>query len=70
MAPLTLDELVNHPEFPKTTWDLKPTQKGKVSVAKGRGGPFNVSYEVHGTGPVHIIVCIYYHVYESHYYTT
>ncbi|KAI9816458.1 MAG: hypothetical protein M1827_001590 [Pycnora praestabilis] len=54
-APLTAAELVQHPEFEHVTWDLKPAQKGKVEVAKGRGGPFDIAYEVHGTGPLHLV---------------
>jgi len=52
---LTADELQQHPEFPYVTWDLTPTKRGKVAVAEGRGGPINISYEVHGHGPIHIV---------------
>ncbi|KAA6407085.1 MAG: hypothetical protein FRX48_09151 [Lasallia pustulata] len=55
MAPLTAAEIVQHPEFEHVTWDLKPSKKGKVAVANGRGGPINISYEVHGEGPKHIV---------------
>jgi hypothetical protein len=54
--PLTAAEVVEHPEFKHTIWDLKPSKKGKVSVARGRGGPFNIAYEIHGEGPVHLLV--------------
>lgn len=54
---LTAAEIVDHPAFSQNViWDLKPTVKAKCPVAKGRGGPFNLMYEIHGTGPVHIIV--------------
>jgi hypothetical protein len=49
-------ELEAHPEFPYLTWPLEPSQKGKLPVAKGRGGPLNISYEVHGHGPRKMIV--------------
>ncbi|KAI5202735.1 alpha/beta-hydrolase [Aureobasidium subglaciale] len=48
--PLTAAELQVHPEFPHITWDLKPQAKGKLSVAKGRGGPLDIAWEVHGEG--------------------
>lgn len=57
MAPLTAAEVMKHPEFPKVIWDLKPAESGEVSVAKGRGGPFDISYEVHGTGEICLVVC-------------
>jgi hypothetical protein len=55
--PMTAEEVQAHPEFPHVIWDLKPTSKGKVRVAKGRGGPFDIAYEVHGHGPIHMVVC-------------
>ncbi|CAD0014355.1 unnamed protein product, partial [Aureobasidium pullulans] len=48
--PLSAAEVQAHPEFPYTTWDLKPQSKGKLSVAKGRGGPLDIAWEVHGEG--------------------
>lgn len=53
---LTAVEIVKHPAYQGVRWDLKPTEKGRCSVAKGRGGPFDLAYEIHGDGPVHIIV--------------
>lgn len=57
--PLTAAEVEAHPEFPHVTWRLEPAQKGKVPVAAGRGGPLDIAYEVHGHGPVHIVVSAY-----------
>ena len=54
--PLTAAEIIEHPAFEHVIRDLRPTKKGKVSVAKGRGGPFNIAYEVHGFGSNHIVV--------------
>ncbi|KEQ64754.1 alpha/beta-hydrolase [Aureobasidium melanogenum CBS 110374] len=48
--PLSAAEIQNHPEFPYITWDLKPKSKGKLSVAKNRGGPLDIAWEVHGEG--------------------
>lgn len=56
MAPLTAEELLKHPEYNFTIWDLKPESKGKVAVAKDRGGPINIAYEVHGHGDRHLVV--------------
>jgi pimeloyl-ACP methyl ester carboxylesterase len=49
-------DIVKHPGFKNVTWALEPTAKGKVAVAKGRGGPFNIAYEIHGKGPIHLVV--------------
>jgi hypothetical protein len=56
MAPMTVEELQQHPEFNHTIWDLKPEKKGKALVAKDRGGPINIAYEVHGHGDRHLVV--------------
>ncbi|KAL9535441.1 putative non-heme bromoperoxidase [Sphaerulina musiva] len=53
--PLTAAEVFAHPEYPHTNWDLQPDQKDKVEVARGRGGPFKIAYEIHGHGPSRII---------------
>lgn len=57
-APLTVAEILKHSQFGHTTLDLQARSKGKVQVAKGRGGPLNIAYEVHGNGPRHMIVCL------------
>lgn len=56
MAPMTAQELPQHPEYPHIVWQLTPQSQGKVPVAKDRGGPFNVAYELHGSGPRHLVV--------------
>ena len=56
--PLTAAELVVHPAFKTVTWDLLPTKYGKVPVAQGRGGPIRISYEVHGTGNICLVVSL------------
>ena len=40
------------------TWPLKPAEKGKIAVAEGRGGPIQISYEIHGTGPMKLVVSL------------
>lgn len=56
MAPLTIEELLEHPEYNHTVWHLKPEKQGKVAVANDRGGPINIAYEVHGHGDRHLVV--------------
>lgn len=54
--PMTADELLKHPEYDHTVWDLKPAKKGRLAVAQGRGGPLHIAYEVHGHGNRHLVV--------------
>ena len=54
---MTPDDLVKHPEYNHLIWNLKPAQKGKIAVAKTRGGPIDIAYEVHGHGNLHLVVC-------------
>ena len=53
---LTAAEVVEHPAFNTVIWDLKPTEKGRCAVAHGRGGPVDIAYEIHGAGPVKLVV--------------
>ena len=53
--PLVTDVL-KHPAFPTAIWALEPTRSGLLPVADGRGGPFKVSWEIHGEGPVRVVV--------------
>lgn len=53
--PLTAVEVQAHPEFPHVHWKLKAEREGRVGVAAGRGGPFELAYELHGHGPSRII---------------
>ena len=50
-------DIVKHPEYGSVVWNLEPAQSGKLAVAKDRWGPFNIAYEVHGTGPTKLVVC-------------
>ena len=56
--PLTAAEVQAHPEFPYITWDLKPQSSGKLSVAKTRGGPLDIAWEVHGEGENKMVVSV------------
>ncbi|KAK5109173.1 hypothetical protein LTR62_007258 [Meristemomyces frigidus] len=52
---LTAEEVQAHPEYPHVNWDLKPDKKDRIDIAVGRGGPFRISYEIHGHGPRKIL---------------
>ncbi|KFY44479.1 hypothetical protein V495_03430 [Pseudogymnoascus sp. VKM F-4514 (FW-929)] len=52
---LTAAEVTALPSYPSVTWKLQPTQKGNLKVAEGRGGPLNISWEVHGTGKTKVV---------------
>jgi hypothetical protein len=58
--PLSAAEVQAHPEFPYITWDLKPQSKGKLSVAKTRGGPLDIAWEVHGEGENKMVVSAFF----------
>ncbi len=51
-------ETLVHEAYGDAVWQLEPTRSGKVAVAEGRGGPFNLSWEVHGDGPVRVVVSL------------
>ncbi|KAJ9150343.1 Alpha/beta-hydrolase [Pleurostoma richardsiae] len=52
----TIAEVMKHPAYPTAIWNLEPTQSGRLPVAEGRGGPFKLSWEIHGQGPVKIVL--------------
>lgn len=57
MAPLTAAEIVKHPAYDSVAWNLPPTTSGTCPVAQNRrGGPLNLYYEIHGTGPAKLVV--------------
>ncbi|SPO02087.1 related to alpha/beta hydrolase [Cephalotrichum gorgonifer] len=51
----TIAETLEHPAYPGTVWGLEPHRKGRLAVGEGRGGPFDIAWEVHGDGPIKII---------------
>ena len=55
LRPLPLRELLAHPGMKDVIIPPIPSQAGLLQAAKGRGGPFNINYEVHGKGPIHIV---------------
>lgn len=52
----TVAETLAHPAFPTAIWNLEPDRKGLCPVAEGRGGPFGINWEVHGDGPIKLVV--------------
>lgn len=50
------EETLKHPAYLTTLWALEPTSQGKLSVAEGRGGPVGIAWEIHGEGPVKLVV--------------
>ncbi|KAM0287027.1 hypothetical protein ACHAQH_000712 [Verticillium albo-atrum] len=50
------EETLAHPAYPGAIWNLEPHQKGLLACAKDRGGPVNISWEIHGDGPRKIIL--------------
>ena len=49
----TVAETLKHPAYADAVWNLEATRSGHLPVAEGRGGPFGISWEIHGEGPVH-----------------
>ncbi|KAI0829565.1 alpha/beta-hydrolase [Hypoxylon sp. FL0890] len=52
----SVEDVVKNPAFPTAVWQLEPHQSGLLPVAAERGGPLNISWEVHGDGPVKLIL--------------
>lgn len=55
MSRKTIEEIVKHPGYANVVLDLIPTQEGLLPVGKDRGGPWKISWEVHGTGPIKLV---------------
>ncbi|OTA89058.1 hypothetical protein M434DRAFT_113461 [Hypoxylon sp. CO27-5] len=52
----SVEDVVKSPAFPTAIWQLEPHRSGLLSVAAGRGGPLNISWEVHGDGALRLIL--------------
>ncbi|KAK4541718.1 hypothetical protein LTR36_007427 [Oleoguttula mirabilis] len=52
---LSAEEVLQHPEYTHVNWDLKYDKRESINVAAGRGGPFQITYELHGRGPRKIV---------------
>ncbi|KAI1309922.1 Alpha/Beta hydrolase protein [Xylaria venustula] len=51
----SVDEVVKTDAFPTALWQLEPHRDGMLPVAAGRGGPFNIHWEIHGDGPIKLV---------------
>ncbi|KAI0890401.1 alpha/beta-hydrolase [Annulohypoxylon maeteangense] len=56
MAFPSVEEVSKSPAFPTAIWKLQPHRSGLLPVAASRGGPLNISWEVHGDGPIKLIL--------------
>jgi glycylpeptide N-tetradecanoyltransferase len=57
MAPFpSVVEVLQHPAFPTAVFNLKPTREGRTLVGAGRGGPFTIVWQIHGSGPIRVVV--------------
>ncbi|KAK4066429.1 hypothetical protein Trihar35433_6856 [Trichoderma harzianum] len=54
-TPPSAEETISHPAFASVIWALEPHQQGTVEVAKGRGGPVKIAWEIHGDGPTKVL---------------
>ncbi|KAI0882385.1 alpha/beta-hydrolase [Annulohypoxylon maeteangense] len=52
----SVEDVAKSPAFPTVMWQLEPHRSGLLPVAARRGGPLNISWEVHGDGPVKLIL--------------
>ncbi|KXJ89578.1 Alpha/Beta hydrolase protein [Microdochium bolleyi] len=51
-----LTQIRQSPAFQTAIWDLVPHQKGLLPVAANRGGALRVAWEVHGDGPIKLLL--------------
>ncbi|KAI0536086.1 Alpha/Beta hydrolase protein [Xylaria digitata] len=52
----SVDEVVKTDAFPTAIWQLEPHREGMLPVAAGRGGPLNIHWEIHGDGPIRLVL--------------
>ena len=52
----TIAQITRHPAFETAVWKLRPNQSGLLPVGATRGGPYNISWEIHGNGPIKVVV--------------
>ncbi|KPM45884.1 hypothetical protein AK830_g647 [Neonectria ditissima] len=50
------EDTLNHPAYPTTIWALEPHRQGKVAAAQDRGGPVRIAWEMHGSGPIKLVL--------------
>ncbi|KAK8069469.1 hypothetical protein PG994_006085 [Apiospora phragmitis] len=52
----TIAQITRHPAFETAVWKLRPHQSGLLPVGATRGGPYNISWEIHGNGPIKVML--------------
>lgn len=52
----TIEHVKTHPAFDTALWNLRPSQSGIVLAGQGITYPAKVSWEIHGHGPIRVIV--------------
>ncbi|KAK8014627.1 alpha/beta-hydrolase [Apiospora arundinis] len=52
----TIAQITRHPAFKTAVWKLRPHQSGLLPVGATRGGPYNISWEIHGNGPIKVML--------------
>ncbi|KAF4124915.1 alpha/beta hydrolase fold, partial [Geosmithia morbida] len=52
----SLEETINHPSYGSTVWALEPHRSGLCPAAQDRGGPINIAWEIHGDGPIKLVL--------------
>ncbi|KAK8084752.1 hypothetical protein PG997_006023 [Apiospora hydei] len=52
----TIAQITRHPAFETAVWKLRPHQSGLLPVGATRGGPYNISWEIHGNGPTKMML--------------
>jgi hypothetical protein len=50
------EETAMHPAYPTAIWQFEPHQKGKLATTLLRGSPVNIAWEIHGDGPIKLMV--------------
>ncbi|KHN95553.1 uncharacterized protein MAM_06610 [Metarhizium album ARSEF 1941] len=49
-------ETTQHPAYKSAVWKLQPHSSGSLPVARGRGSPVHIYWEVHGSGPTKLVL--------------
>ncbi|GJN70125.1 hypothetical protein PCL_09940 [Purpureocillium lilacinum] len=52
----SVEETLQHPAYPGTIWALEPHRHGVLGAAVNRGGPVNIAWAIHGSGPVKLVM--------------
>jgi glycylpeptide N-tetradecanoyltransferase len=56
----SIAETLAHPSYATAVWNLDPHREGFAPVAAGCGGPLNLYWQIHGEGPIKVVVRLLY----------